>query len=202
MFLQVKSFLEKIDYYRDLSLTSFIKKYWPRWLIPNYITYLRFVVAFIILWLLVIGYYNKAVLIPLILVGALTDILDGSVARILKMVTKLGEIIDPIADRVLIIPVALFSLINHYIVLLFLLIVPELYNGLLALYCKIKRIEVKPNIFGKFKMVFYCVGFIYIFIFDFPRQPELFPIILLYISLLFLVVDMVFKTKKILKKNA
>jgi cardiolipin synthase (CMP-forming) len=65
----------------------------------NQITILRliFVPLFVIL---VVGHHDAGALIVLA-AAALSDVLDGKVARALKQVTPLGIALDPIADKVL-----------------------------------------------------------------------------------------------------
>lgn len=199
MFLEIKSALERVDHYRDRLLSFVIKKYWPRFILPNHLTLLRIIIALAITTMLFTGFYEKTWIVPLLIMGALTDLFDGSIARLLNKITNLGTVLDPIADRLLILPIAIFSLLNHYLWLLIVLLIPELYNAFFALYYKTKEVNIKANIFGKTKMVFYCVSFIYIFIFNFPEKPAFFTIVLLHIALLFLFIDLVFKTKTTLK---
>lgn len=202
MLAKLKLFLERIDYYRDKALAPFIIKAWPRKVLPNHLTIIRFILAFTIIWLLFSGFKQKSWLVLIIIIGALTDLFDGSVARILKKETDFGIFMDPIADRFLILPIAIFSLAGHYLWLLFALIIPEIYNASLALYCKFEKIEIRVNIFGKAKMVLESFALTYIFIFDFPTRPSLLPITLLCMAFIFLLLDIVMKTKTAKFKNA
>lgn len=202
MFLKIKSFLERVDYHRDQLLKPFIIKCWPRFITPNHLTSLRIIIAIVIAWMLLVGFYEKSWLIPLLIVGALLDLFDGSVARVLNKVTRLGTIMDPIADRLLILPIALFSLIKYYLWLLYIILALELYNAILAISCKITRSEIKANIFGKIKMLLYCLAFIIIFIFYFPGKPSFPPMVLLYISIIFIIIDLIIKTGFVKSKNA
>jgi len=65
--------------------------------IPNLLSFLRIALVPIFLWLLLDELYLYAILV---LMGAgLTDFLDGYLARKLDQMTKLGKILDPVADR-------------------------------------------------------------------------------------------------------
>ncbi|MDO4557214.1 MAG: CDP-alcohol phosphatidyltransferase family protein, partial [Lachnospiraceae bacterium] len=70
--------------------------------IPNLLSVLRFVIAIVILaahvrWKIEL---HSLEMILLLLVSAFTDFLDGWIARKYHMITEVGKIIDPIADKV------------------------------------------------------------------------------------------------------
>ncbi len=67
--------------------------------IPNMLSFVRLLFVPVIIWLYcVLQNYLAAVI--LILVSALTDVVDGFIARRFNMVSNFGKIIDPIADKV------------------------------------------------------------------------------------------------------
>ena len=64
--------------------------------LPNSLTVLRILLVPVFVGLLLYGHYDAALII--LLIAALTDILDGMVARITDQRTRLGEYLDPLAD--------------------------------------------------------------------------------------------------------
>ncbi len=71
--------------------------------VPNMITLLRIsVVPFLFLMPWMQGPTGSRVMAWLFIVAALTDLLDGWIARSWKMVTRLGKLLDPLADKLLI----------------------------------------------------------------------------------------------------
>lgn len=66
--------------------------------IPNYLSYLRFLLIPVFVWLYVgrRAYMWAAVVI---VASFITDVLDGWVARTFNMTTEWGQILDPIADK-------------------------------------------------------------------------------------------------------
>ncbi len=72
----------------------------PRWLnVPNLFTLLRlFLVPFVIQAILAGGHVRA---VTLFAIAAVTDVLDGAAARRLKLVTRAGAYLDPIADKCL-----------------------------------------------------------------------------------------------------
>jgi len=180
-----KDFLEKIDHYRDEFLFLFIKPYWPKKISPNQLTYARVVIGLLLFILLFFfGIENKFLIISLFCVGALTDLFDGSVARGLNKITGLGTMLDPIADRVLIVPIAVYSLYGDQKWLLLLLLLAEVAGALVSLFYKSKEERVNINIFGKTKMVLLSIVFAALLI-VWPNAPSIFFIDILWISLIF-----------------
>ena len=70
--------------------------------IPNILSSFRVILAFVFL----IVFYQSGLdnresyLTAIILISALTDFLDGKIARKFNMVSELGKILDPIADKI------------------------------------------------------------------------------------------------------
>jgi CDP-diacylglycerol--glycerol-3-phosphate 3-phosphatidyltransferase len=185
MFLNdLKHFLEKIDHYRDEFLFVFIKPYWPRKISPNQLTYVRIVIG-IVLFILLFFFRieNKILIISLFCVGALTDLFDGSVARGLDMATEFGAMLDPIADRLLVLPIAIYSLYGSEKWLLLILLLTELINAITSVFYKSKEVY-KANIFGKTRMLLLSFVFVAILI-VWPNTPPEFFIDIVWISLIF-----------------
>ena len=67
--------------------------------IPNLLTLLRIILVPVIVILLIQGLFLKALIV--FVVAALSDVLDGFLARILRQKTTLGAYLDPIADKAL-----------------------------------------------------------------------------------------------------
>ncbi len=180
-----KDFLEKLDYYRDEILFVFIKPYWPRKITPNQLTYIRLAIGLLLFVLLFyFGIENKALIVSLFCVGVLTDLFDGSVARGLDKITEFGTMLDPLADRILILPIAIYSLDAHHRWLLLLLLSVEIIGALVSLFHKSKESDVKANIFGKVKMALLLLVFIAILI-AWPHEPSIFFIDIIWLSLIF-----------------
>jgi len=181
----LKYFLEKIDHYRDELLFLFIKPCWPRRISPNHLTYARIVIGLILFILLFFfGIENKLLIISLFCVGALTDLLDGSVSRGLNKTTDFGAMIDPVADRILILPIAIYSLYESQKWLLLFLILIEIIGALISISHRSKEARIGPNIFGKTKMVLLSLVFAAILV-AWPREPSIFFIDIIWVSLIF-----------------
>ncbi len=197
----LQSFLEKIDHYRDEVLFVFIKPCWPRRISPNQITYLRLIIGMALFALLFFfGIENKFLIIFLFCVGILTDLFDGSVARGLNKVTEFGTMLDPIADRILIIPIAVYGLLKLHKWLLLSLIIIEIIGALIALFHKSREKDVSPNIFGKTKMVLLSLVLAAILIF-WPEAPAAFFIDVLWVAIVFAILSIFSRILDLNKKG-
>ena len=178
----LKFFLEKLDHYRDEVLFVFIKPYWPRKITPNAITTVRIIIGVLLFALLFFfKIEDKILIISLFFFGALTDLLDGSVARGKNMVTEFGAMLDPVADRIIIIPIAVYSLFSSHKWLLLVLLLIEIINALASIYYTTKKVYLESNIFGKTKMVMQSLVFVAILV-VWPNPPSQFFIALLWVS--------------------
>jgi cardiolipin synthase len=76
--------------------------------LPNLLTASRLVLAPVVVWLLLAGDVTTAFWV--FAAAALTDLLDGNIARIFDMRSVLGAWLDPIADKVMLLS-TLFALV-------------------------------------------------------------------------------------------
>jgi cardiolipin synthase len=76
------------------------------WTVPNIISVVRLAGVPLFLWL-VLGPEADAIALVVLMVAGFTDFLDGWLARRLDQYSKLGEILDPVADRLYILAVVL-----------------------------------------------------------------------------------------------
>ncbi len=72
------------------------------WSVPNILTLARICLAPVIALLPFIeGYWPKVIAFVIFVVAALSDVLDGYLARSRKQITDLGKLLDPAADKLL-----------------------------------------------------------------------------------------------------
>ena len=124
--------------------------------LPNYITLLRLFLVPVLGYFYLTGHFDWAM--GILIVAGISDVLDGALARYLKQSTKLGTLLDPAGDKLLMavsffalawmgrIPFWLFALVlgrDVYIVL-----------GVLLLKWICKRLYVEPTILSKLNTFF------------------------------------------------
>lgn len=80
--------------------------------VPNILTLIRIILTpiFAILYLQKFYIYSAVVLV----LSGLTDVLDGFIARRFNLITTLGKILDPIADKLTQAIIIVCLTINHY----------------------------------------------------------------------------------------
>ncbi len=81
--------------------------------LPNLITYARLALLPAIFWLLLEREYARA--LALLFVAALGDALDGWLARKLNQATRLGTLLDPVADKLTVVGVALILALQGWL---------------------------------------------------------------------------------------
>jgi len=74
--------------------------------IPNALSFVRLLLVPVFLWLVLGPEYDELALLVLVVSG-ITDYLDGKLARRLNQTTKIGAILDPVADRLYILAVVI-----------------------------------------------------------------------------------------------
>lgn len=97
----------------------------------------------------------------LFIVAAVTDILDGYLARKLKQMTAFGRISDPLVDKVLVIGTFIFliklspELVAPWMVVV--IMAREFLISSLRSYAESQGYPFPANIWGKLKTVFQCI---------------------------------------------
>jgi CDP-diacylglycerol--glycerol-3-phosphate 3-phosphatidyltransferase len=86
------------------------------WNLPNTITVLRTTAVPVLLMLPILGHSRSAsvAIAWFFIVAALTDLLDGWLARRGKQVTHIGKLLDPLADKLLVSTALIVLLVSPY----------------------------------------------------------------------------------------
>jgi CDP-diacylglycerol---glycerol-3-phosphate 3-phosphatidyltransferase len=135
----------------------------PSFVTPNMVTIFRILITPFVLVFLYFEQFSIGV--PLFLLLAFSDVLDGSLARLRKQITDWGTFYDPVADKILIGSVVLLVVIKHVNVFFGVLIV--VVEAVLTLGGMLRKAEgkvVSANIFGKTKMVLQVIGVTFLLI--------------------------------------
>jgi CDP-diacylglycerol--glycerol-3-phosphate 3-phosphatidyltransferase len=145
---------------------------------PNHLTYMR-VIAIPILILL--NYYNAQFtwMFIVILSALLTDFFDGLTARNRNRITRLGTVLDPMADKLLALT-ALTILLHRGVIhwrLILWMCLAESHIGIYPLLSLLRTHpgesrnpsnawtrRINPNIYGKLKVFIYSVSFCLLFL--------------------------------------
>ena len=132
--------------------------------IPNILTIGRInIVPFFVLAFYLPGFYGDLTALILFVVASFTDFLDGMLARMLGEESKLGELLDPIADKIIVatalILLVMDGTIRHYEVIAAIIILTReiLISGLREFLAK-GQIKLPVSNLAKLKTVLQMVS--------------------------------------------
>lgn len=136
---------------KEITQAAYSDKFWT---IPNVLTMIRMILVVPIVNQMRINTpESNFVAFDLFVIAFLTDFLDGFLARALKSVSKIGQIIDPMSDKILTVTVSALLYFSHktgtYFFLLILL--RDLVISMGAIYAmnSRKKMIVQPQLTGK-----------------------------------------------------
>ena len=142
--------------------------------LPNKLSLIRIfmIPVFVLFFFLNALPYNEVYAAAIFAVAAITDLLDGHIARKYGLVTNLGKFLDPIADKVLVSTAFVLMLTNHDIfgafgdglyvagaVCVCLILARELIISAFRQIAAANGVVLAADMLGKFKTNFqdYCV---------------------------------------------
>lgn len=139
--------------------------------IPNILSFFRLLLIPVIIWLF-FNYDNNYAAIGVMLLSGLTDVVDGYIARHFNMISDVGKILDPCADKLTQASVLVCIAIKFIPVrfLLALMVVKELILGIVGLVT-VRRTNVVTGAFWHGKLctaVLYCVMLLHMLFMDMP----------------------------------
>ncbi|MEG0314481.1 MAG: CDP-alcohol phosphatidyltransferase family protein [Erysipelotrichaceae bacterium] len=142
--------------------------------IPNILSYIRLILIPVFVYLYVKADNINGYVLPTIIlaIAGFTDFLDGFIARKFNMITTLGKMIDPIADKLLQLAIAI-ALLSRYDIMLVLIIVLVVKEGMMAI-CGIILLKKDMRLdgakwFGKVSTaVFYVLMVVLVVAYEMP----------------------------------
>lgn len=134
--------------------------------VPNLLTCLRILIVPFFLWLLFWqpSPYSVSIALLLFIVGSITDYLDGFLARKHNIISDFGKIMDPLADKLLVLAAiaALTFLppIKLPAVIFYIILAREVLISIMREIYKKKKIIIPADKLGKIKTVMQMTGII------------------------------------------
>lgn len=129
--------------------------------LPNLLTGLRLLLALPVAWVILEERYDQALLLAA--VAGISDALDGFLARRLQAESRLGALLDPIADKLLILAVfvsaAVVGLLPWWLTGLVILRDLVIVGGALAYRLLIGPLQITPTLLSKANMALQ-IGFL------------------------------------------
>lgn len=123
--------------------------------IPNLISVFRMLLVLPAVWLMLDGGFAEALLV--IMLAGLSDALDGFLARHFNWRSRLGGLLDPLADKLLIVAVyatlGWLGLLPWWLVVLVLLRDVMIVAGAVAYHMLIETLDAEPSFISKLNTV-------------------------------------------------
>ena len=176
--------------------------------VPNMITAFRIVlVPVFLVFLLVDSIQSFLWALIIFSLASITDFLDGYIARKYHLITKLGKLIDPLADKILtasaFVALAYLHLINPWIVIA--IISREFIVSVFRAVAASEGKVIAASVYGKFKTVFQMSTIISILLIPYWSWIKVInlDVILAYITLVITIVsavDYIVKNIDVLKE--
>ena len=119
--------------------------------IPNLLSLFRVIDLVVVIVFLEKGMHLWA--FGFFLLGILSDVLDGHIARKKKAISKIGKILDPLADKVLVIGVliALIKIMDVPYWMVIVIVFREFAVTGLRVVAASENVVIAANVWGKFK---------------------------------------------------
>ncbi len=148
--------------------------------LPNYLTLARIIIVPLLVVVLLtqfaedwFGISSYALAIAIFLAAALTDILDGHLARRRNQVSNIGKLLDPIADKLLI-SAALIVLVEKHLAPAWAVVIilgrEFIVTGLRSIAAT-EGIVISAQKIGKIKMWAQCVAIVSLLVAGATRNP-------------------------------
>ena len=148
--------------------------------IPNALTGIRFLLVGVFIYLFAVPTNYIGALIVYV-VAALTDVLDGYIARKCDMITDIGKLIDPLADKLMLITALVFFYIHRWIPLAILLFVVIKESVMIAggIFLYRRKVVVFSENIGKIASLVFNLGVVMTFFYESLKPWN---VILLYLA--------------------
>ena len=142
----------------DKVIDKVFLRFIPESVKPNQVTVIRFILIPVIYWLLTQDALGMALFV--FIIAASTDFIDGAMARTRHQITDVGKVIDPIADKLLIITVLMYVGFDYLLVKVFVVfIIFELFAVLIGYFFSFAIGKpIGANVFGKIKLILQCIS--------------------------------------------
>lgn len=150
---------------------------------------------------------TRIIALVLFIVASLTDMLDGYIARNYNQITKLGKLMDPLADKILV-TAALVCLVDLHLIpawIVILILAREFIVSIFRAMAASDGIIIAASIWGKLKTISQMVAIVLVLLNNFPFSYVSIPMdqIALYVAALLTLisgVDYIYKNRALLKE--
>ncbi len=162
--------------------------------LANKITIFR--IFLIPIFVIFIGYNKPLYALITFFIAGVSDALDGYIARKRNEITRLGKILDPIADKALLISAFVFIYTSDltvkfpfwFVVIVISRDIYILFGSFLIQHIK-GFLEVRPSVFGKATTFFQILSVITVLIANIIYIPQIYVMTTIYLATLFTIIS-------------
>ncbi len=162
--------------------------------LANQLTILR--IFLIPVFIILIGYNKPLYALIVFIIAGLTDALDGFIARKFNQITTLGKILDPIADKALLVSGFIFIYTSDlqvkfpywYVVIVISRDIYILLGSALIYFMK-GYLDVRPSVFGKATTFFQILSVVAVLVANITYIPQNFVDWIIYTASFFTVLS-------------
>ena len=175
--------------------------------ISNLLSFLRLLLLFPV-WIALSNYQDgtyRIITFILCIIAAVTDFLDGYIARKRHEITEFGKIIDPLADKILVgiiaIKLYLIGELSGYFLLIIIIRDAIIFTGGILISLKLKKV-LPSNLLGKITVT--IVGFVFLMLIAGLNKSNTLFIIIYYSSIILLygsLIGYIIRASEFLKKR-
>ena len=175
--------------------------------ISNLLSFLRLLLLFPV-WIALSNYQDgtyRIITFILCILAAVTDFLDGYIARKRNEITEFGKIIDPLADKILVgiiaIKLYLIGELSGYFLLIIIVRDAIIFTGGILISLKLKKV-LPSNLLGKITVT--IVGFVFLMLIAGLNKSNTLFIIIYYSSIILIygsLIGYIIRASEFLKKR-
>lgn len=158
--------------------------------LPNILSIIRLLMVGVLIWFFIKGMLVAAFITYV--VAGLTDVLDGYIARKYDLITPLGKLLDPLADKLMLVTTLACMYFAGFLPLWILIVIfikelVQIVGGFLLFHKK--DTVVQANIFGKLTTVFFSISVVLLFWHDYVEPIDKYALIFTVLFALFALVQ-------------
>lgn len=152
--------------------------------IPNILTIFRLCLIPVYIAVFASSQDTKELAAIIFIAASVTDVLDGYIARKFNMTTRVGQLLDPLADKLMQLTVVISLVLSDMLPVWFVVVlaIKEILLIIGGVFLYVKKTYVKSNILGKLNTVVLFIAMVLIF---FTHTSELVSNIILAVSTIF-----------------
>ena len=170
--------------------------------LPNILSIIRLLMVGVLIW-----FFTKGMLIAAFItyvLASFTDALDGYIARKYDLITPLGKLLDPLADKLMLITVLSCMYFAGFLPLWILIVIllkefVQIVGGFFLFHKK--DTVVQANIFGKLTTVFFSISVVLLFWHDYVVPVDKYALIFTVVFAVFALVQYFIKYIKAVKES-